>query len=136
MNILKNVGEYVRMVKDGIKNGDKIIEAMKISAVLKDGNKDHKITDEAIAEILRRKDICAVCPFNSRNAKEQRGYTSALPFEHCTLCKCRIGYDDSKEYCLSCNCGMEAWNERNPDKTPLELKWVAFKQPEKDIEQK
>lgn len=127
MNIIKGIGEYLKMVKDGIKNGDKIIEALKTSALLKNGNQGHVITDEAIAEILRRKEICSNCPFNSRNAKVERNYTSSLPFEHCTLCKCRIGYDDSKEYCLSCNCGIEEWNRRNPDKTPQLLKWTSFK---------
>ena len=133
MKIVKAIGEYLNMVKNGVKNGDKIIEALWVSAQMKENNVGSTITEEAVAEILKRKDICATCPFNSRNASKERSYTSTLPFEHCTLCKCRIGYDDSKEYCLSCNCGIEAWNQRNPDKPAQPLKWTAFKQPEKEI---
>lgn len=126
MGILKTMGEYLSAVKAGIENGDKIIEALWVSAQIKQGNTN--ITPEAVAEIMRRKDICAGCPFNSVNAKEQRNYSSSLPYDHCTLCQCRIGGDNTKEYCLSCNCGMKAWNERNPDKPQMELKWTAFEQ--------
>jgi hypothetical protein len=129
MSLRKTFGEYLEMVKNGFKNKDKIIEAMQVSAMIKNGlviGDGLEVTNEAIAEILKRIDICAECPFNSRHAKKG-SYTSTLPFEHCTLCKCRIGYDDSKEYCLSCNCGAEAWNEMNPDMEPMEVKWTAFK---------
>lgn len=123
-NTIKAIGEYVKMVKDGVANGDKIIEALSISAQVK----NETISDEALAEIWRRKDICAACPFNSRNAKTAKTYNSSLPFEHCILCKCRIGYDDSKEYCLTCTCGVQVWNEKNPTQQ-MEVKWEAFEQP-------
>jgi hypothetical protein len=119
---MKLFTEYLELVRNGIKNGDKIIEALMVSAQVKNG----KISDEALAEIMRRKEICAGCQFNSDNAKRDRNYNSYLPFTHCTLCKCRIGGNDTKEYCLTCNCGALAWNERNPDKKPMELKWKAF----------
>lgn len=124
MKIIKSLGEYVEMVKNGIANGDKIIEAIKTSAKIKEGNGE--ISDEAVAEIMRRKEICASCPFNSNIAEKERRYSSALPFQHCTLCKCRIGADDSKEYCLSCKCGVQAWNDRNPHLPQMELKWDSF----------
>lgn len=135
MSFLKTIAEYREMVKNGIKNGDKIFEAIRTSAKVKeksqrleDGENDDdiNISDEAIAVILKRKEICAGCPFNSRIAADKRNYSHSLPFEHCILCKCRIGYEDSKEYCLSCECGMSVWNERNKDKPPMELKWKAF----------
>ena len=134
MNVIKAIGEYVTMVKNGVKNGDKIIEAIRISAKIKEqeklklagDNSESEISDEAVAEIMRRKEICAGCPFNSKNAAVQRNYSSDLPFQHCTLCKCRIGTDDSKEYCLSCNCGMEVWNNKNKHLSPMQLKWTAF----------
>jgi len=136
MNLIKGIGEYLNMVKNGVKHGDQIIEAVRTAARVKEQNKRNDlgeggeviISDEAIAEIMRRKDLCASCEFNSRNAAKERNYNSSLPFEHCTLCKCRIGYEDGKEYCLSCNCGMLAWNERNPDLPPMELKWKAFEE--------
>ena len=121
MNPVKTVGEYLKAVKLGIQNGDKIIEALAVAAQAKSG----EINEEALAEILRRKDICAGCPFFSKNAKEAKTYNSSLPYEHCILCYCRVGYNDSKEYCLSCNCGATAWNEKNPN-TPIEVKWTAF----------
>lgn len=119
------IKDYLRIIRDGIKNGDKIIEALIVSAKVKNGN----INDEALAEIMKRKELCASCPFNSIIAKEQRGYEDPAPLKgvpHCILCRCRIQGNDTKEYCLSCNCGMQAWNERNPDKKPMELKWKAF----------
>lgn len=139
MSLIKGIGEYVNMVKNGVKNGDKIIEGIRTAALVKEQTKrndlgetgDVIISDEAIAEIMKRKDLCASCEFNSRNAKAQRNYSSSLPFEHCTLCKCRIGYEDGKEYCLSCNCGILAWNERNPTLPPMELKWTAFEENKK-----
>lgn len=121
MNAVKSIGEYLNAVKLGIQNGDKIIEALTISTQAKNG----KISDEALAEIWRRKDICETCPFNSKNAKAAKTYNSSLPYEHCILCKCRVGYDDSKEYCLSCTCGVQVWNEQNPNQK-MEVKWESF----------
>lgn len=121
MSPIKSIQEYLQAVRLGIQNGDKIIEALTVSAQVK--NKE--ISEDALAEILRRKDICAVCPHNSKNAKEQKIYNSALPYEHCILCKCRIGYDDSKEYCLSCTCGVQVWNDSHPNQM-MEVKWQAF----------
>lgn len=127
MSIIKTIREYTELVKNGIKNGDKIIEAIRTSAKIKEGNGE--ITDEAIAEIIRRKEICEGCPFNSKNAEVQRNYSSSVPFQHCTLCQCRIGGESSKEYCLTCSCGMQAWNDRNPELKPMQLKWTVFEQP-------
>lgn len=129
--IIGSIGEYLDMVKKGIQNGDKIIEAVQTAAKVKKGNPE-EISPEAVAEIMRRKEICKACPFFSRNKERQAGYKSALPFSHCTLCKCRVGYDDSKEYCLSCKCGLSVWNESNPDKPQQKLKWDTFVQPEKE----
>lgn len=114
--------DYLSIVKAGIKNGDKIIEALTVSAQVKNG----EITDEALAEILRRKDICASCPFNSANAAKLTGYSSHIPYQHCILCICRIGGEDTKEYCLSCNCGISELNKRNPHLPETPLKWQAF----------
>lgn len=119
---LKTIKEYIDVVKNGIMNGDKIIEALIVSAK----TKNKTISPEALAEILRRKDICATCSFNSENAKKNGTYNSSLAFQHCILCQCRIGYDDSKEYCLSCNCGAEVFNGMNPHLPKIEVKWKSF----------
>jgi hypothetical protein len=117
--------DYLGLVLNGIKNGDKIIEAMVVSSQIKNGT----AMAEEIAEIMKRKEICANCPFNSKNAAAHGLQKFDLPFDHCIHCKCRIGGDDTKEYCLTCNCGITEWNKRNPDKQ-LPLKWKAFKNEE------
>lgn len=125
-SILKTVKDYTEAVINGITNGDKIIEALIISAKVKNGSGE--ITPEELAEILRRKEICESCQFNSKNATAKGTYSSTLAYTHCCLCKCRIGYEDSKEYCLSCNCGAEAFNEANPHLKPIEVKWTAVRE--------
>lgn len=124
MSLIKKLSTYLDIVKQGIRNKDQIIEALGVSAAVKNG----RITSEALAVILKRRDICAACPFNSDNAIKAGIYIpdEGRNFRHCILCYCRIGYDDSKEFCLSCNCGARSWNERNPDKPPMEVKWKAF----------
>ena len=82
---------------------------------------------EAVAEIMRRKDICAVCPYNSKNCEAHGMLPLDVDFEHCIHCTCRIGGDDTKEYCLSCNCGLTVWNKNNPD-NQIPVKWVAFEE--------
>jgi hypothetical protein len=121
MNAIKAIGEYLDVVRKGISNGDKIIEALAVAAQVKNGS----INDEALAEILRRKDMCAVCPFNSTNAKKKGTYNTAIAYEHCILCTCRLGGDDTKEYCLSCTCGIEVWNKQHPNQQ-MEVKWGPF----------
>lgn len=118
--MIKTIKEYLEVVRKGIKNRDKIIEALAVSAQVKNGT----ISPEALAEILRRKDICASCPFNSKNAID---YKSDLKFEHCIWCRCRIGGDDTKEFCLSCQCGISEYNKEHPE-SPMELKWKKFEE--------
>jgi hypothetical protein len=124
-SFFKTIKDYTQAVINGINNGDKIIEALIVAAKVKNGSGE--ITPEELAEILRRKEICAQCPFNSENAKKTGLYNSELTYKHCSFCKCRIGYDDSKEYCLSCNCGADAFNKANPHLKPIELKWIAVR---------
>lgn len=118
---MSKLKDWLTVVKNGIINGDKIIEAIRISSMVKNGT----ATDEQVAEILRRKEICANCPFNSKNAEANGLKKLDVPFEHCIHCACRIGGEDTKEYCLSCNCGLKVWNKNNPDKQ-IPLKWTAI----------
>lgn len=128
MGIEKTISEYVEAIKAGLKNKDKIIEAMHVAAAIKNKQvaPDLEITPEAVGEILRRKEICAACSHNSVNAKKTGSYNSSLPYDHCVLCLCRIGGDDTKEYCLTCTCGAKAWNEAHPAFPPITVRWEAF----------
>jgi hypothetical protein len=125
MNIVQKIGDYLDAVKKGIQNGDKIIEAISVATKVKNAeNGDYsEITPEVIAEIMRRKDICGSCQFNSIHATARGTYRSGLDYTHCILCKCRIGGENTKEYSLQSECGAASWNERNPDLVPLEVKW-------------
>lgn len=116
------IKDYISLVVNGLKNGDKIIEAMVVGAQVKNGS----ASTEEIAEIMKRKEICAACPFNSKNAAAHGLKAHDLPFEHCIHCKCRIGGSDTKEFCLTCNCGITEWNKRNPDQQ-MPLKWKAIR---------
>lgn len=121
---MQKMKDYLKVVKNGIANSDKIIEAMWVSAQIK--NEGSSISEEAIAEIMKRKEICSTCPYNSKNAAAHGMKALDVSFQHCILCTCRIGGDDSKEYCLSCQCGISELNRQNPDKPPVPLKWSAF----------
>lgn len=134
MSIVKTIGEYLDVIHRGIKNSDKIIESIKTAAEIKNYNEGRPttITAEAIAEIMRRADICKECPFNSKNAIASGTYVTGLGFQHCILCKCRIGVEEDgsiqgKEACLSCNCGVEQFNAMHPE-SKMEVRWTAFNQ--------
>ena len=124
MSLIKTINEYVNLVKNGIKNKDQIIEGLIKGAAVKNG----EVNEIDLAEILKRKDICASCPFNSAIGIANGTYRSNLPFQHCQLCQCRIGGEDTKEYCLSCNCGAEAYNKMYPHLPALEVRWRATRE--------
>lgn len=116
---MKKIKDYIKLIPLGIKNFDKIVEGIKTDALFNSG----KLTDEEASEIINRRIICDNCPFLSTNAIKNNTYKSSRPDEHCSLCQCNKQYKTS---CLSCNCGIEVYNEENPDNI-LELKWKAFK---------
>jgi hypothetical protein len=128
MNLLKTIKEYTEVIVNGIQNGDKIVESLVTGAKVR----NKTISTELLAEILKRKEICKGCPFNSLNALKDGVYKTTLDFQHCILCKCRIGYEDSKEFCGSCECGAAAFNKMNPHLPPIEVKWTAFNSKEND----
>lgn len=121
MSVKDYLKDHLAAVKNGIVNGDKVIEAMMIRTQVKNGT----LEPEAVAEIRHRIEICKSCPMNSVNRPEHK---STLGYQHCLLCLCPVGQDDehSKEYSLSSNCGAKGWNERNPKLPPHEVKWTAF----------
>jgi hypothetical protein len=58
------------------------------------------------AEIIRRRLICATCPFNSSNAVGE-GYITNRIDEHCIMCGCTI---TRKTASLLSNCGIDCCN--------------------------
>jgi hypothetical protein len=118
--------EYLSLAKKGVKNIDKVFEGVRNDV----SNKFKLLSDEKQRVIADRMDICLSCPFNSKNAptsKEYRelvgeAYSTTREELHCSLCGCTSTY---KTASLSSNCGIEHWNETNPDKQ-LELKWTKY----------
>lgn len=110
--------EYVKLLPTVFKNADKIVEGIVTNTKLKLGGLQEHEQDE----IIRRRVICAGCPFNSKNAKELGLYAGEREGEFCVNCNCEI---DWKTACLTCNCGIEAYNSRNPN-NQLPLKWEVY----------
>lgn len=70
-----------------------------------------------------RLSICKDCPFNTTPGKIKS-------WSRCGACGCFL---KQKTKCLSCNCGIEAWNEEHPQ-DKKELKWTAISTKEQEHE--
>lgn len=110
--------EYVKLLPSAIQNADKLVEGIATNTRLK----NQTLAEDEIEEIIRRRVICAGCPFMSTNAKALGILKSDRTGEFCSACNCEI---DWKTACLSCDCGLTAHNKRNP-KNQLPLKWEAY----------
>jgi len=118
--------EYLQLVKKGASNFEKVFEGIRNDV----SNKFKLLSDDKKRVIAERMDICLSCPFNSRNAQSSdeykkllgESYTTNRSELHCSLCGCTATY---KTASLSSNCGIEYWNNNNPDKK-LELKWTKY----------
>lgn len=115
---MKGLLEYIKLIPQGIANADKIVEGVINEVKLEAGT----LPEDEQAEIVRRRLICASCPFMSENAKKAGNYNSNRIDEHCIQCHCPI---KTKTASLTSNCGIEAYNRRHP-KAPMELKWEAY----------
>lgn len=128
MNLIKTLKEYLEIVKSGLQHKDQIIEALQLQIAIR--NKDYdNITPGALAEVMRRREICNGCEFLSTNALKAGWYETSMQKSHCTHCNCPVGgsiEEYGKEYALSANCGIEVYNNRNPQ-NKMKLKWEAFK---------
>ena len=115
--------EYAKAALKGINNSNLIIEGWINEAKANAGDLD----EETLAEILRRREICSQCPFNSINAKTSEEYKELFGENyktkrnelHCAICLCPI---KSKTASMHSECGM-ASDEKTAN---LELKWKAF----------
>ena len=134
---LKGVKEYFQMIPAIAQNLPKIWEG----TVNQVKESFHMLAEDEQAEIIRRRIICAECPFNSSNAVVQLGYESSRIDEHCIMCGCTIA---RKTASLASNCGIDACNATplDPDShcknkyvkdyndennINAELKWKAYK---------
>jgi len=114
---LNTLIEYAKLVPKFIDNHEQIVEGFKNEVKSTLG----KLDEAEEEEIIRRRLICAACPFQSENAKD-KGYVTDRMDAHCTLCLCNINVKTS---CLSCKCGAHPYNLNNPDDTK-EVKWHEF----------
>lgn len=132
---LKGIKEYAVLVPSAMENWDKVIEGT-INQVRK---KWDILPIEYQEEIVRRRLICAICPFNSSNAVAD-GYTTYRVDEHCVMCGCSInrktaslsaacGIDCCNASPTSkCNCkkeGLKEYNKKHNINMPI--KWTAYK---------
>ena len=102
-----------------MKNPDKIIEGIINNTRLE----HHNLPQDEQDEVIRRRIICTGCPHMSKNMIEAGLLKTTRDEPFCTMCGCPIAY---KTASLGSNCGIEYWNSQNP-KTPMELKWIAYK---------
>lgn len=115
---MKGVLEYVKLLPTVILNADKVIEGIVENVRLKHGT----LPEDEQEEIIRRRAICAGCPFMSENAKKAGNYTSQREDEHCIHCLCNIEW---KTASLGSRCGIDSYNRRHP-KNPMPLKWDVY----------
>lgn len=119
-----NLIEYVKMIKQGIKDPQAVLNGWINDAKFNRGD----LEEDEMEEIIRRRSICETCPFMSRNAIEQGNYLSQRNDEHCIHCSCPI---TKKTASLESRCGIEIYNSINK-KNPMELKWGVYLKPQKD----
>lgn len=113
--------EYLKLIPKFFQNSEQIIEGIINDVKLKNGT----LPENEQEEIIRRRVICASCPFMSENAKNNPSlnYKSDRTDPHCSLCQCNIDY---KTACLECNCGIEVHNMQHRDQM-MEIKWLRIK---------
>ena len=121
---MSKLTEYLKLIPKGVKNLDKIVEGVYNNANFSNLSLDKQ------EEIIIRRAKCAECPFMSKNAttskefKELTGehYTTSRTDDHCAMCGCPLLL---RTAALEKNCGLEDWNEDNPNKKQP-LKWEAY----------
>lgn len=114
------ITEYLKLIPKGIKNFDKVFEGFKNQVKIELGT----IPEEDLTVITARRIICSTCPFLSTNATKLGIYKTDRTDEHCIHCGCPI---KTRTASLESNCGIETYNELNPEVPPLQLKWTKTK---------
>jgi len=112
---MSRIGEYLNMLKEGLKSPSHVVEGITNVVKMKYG---HLPPDEQ-EEIVRRRLICQQCPFMSAN---KENYETKRLDDHCTLCSCTIL---TKTASLDSTCGAKTHNERHPE-APLPVLWEQY----------
>lgn len=120
---MSKLSEYVKLIPNGIKNLSHIVEGITNQAKIELGI----IPEHDLDVIIARRVICALCPYNSKNATKAGIYKSSRDDEHCIHCGCPILIRTAS---LEKDCGIEEYNKLNITK-PIPLKWEKVKS-EKD----
>ena len=118
--------EYMALSLKGLKNLNKVLEGV----ATKTANQFKLLSNEKQNVIAERMDICIKCPYNSTNAVTSpeylqltgEHYSTTRTELHCSFCGCICTY---KTASLSSDCGIETWNNSNPNNPEkhLELLW-------------
>jgi hypothetical protein len=118
--------EYMALSLKGLKNLNKVLEGV----ATKTANQFKLLSNEKQNIIAERMDICIKCPYNSTNAVTSpeylqltgEHYSTTRSELHCSFCGCVCTY---KTASLSSDCGIETWNNSNPNNPEkhLELLW-------------
>lgn len=116
---MSKLTEYLKLVPRGIKNADKIVEAIVNNVKIELGT----IPQRDLEVITSRRIICQTCPYMSRNAVALGVYATDREDDHCIHCGCPIA---TKSASLESNCGIEEFNNDNPE-NQIPLKWIAVK---------
>lgn len=120
--------EYINLTLKGIPHYKEIV-----SGIINDVQFSYgKMTEEQRQEIVKRRVICAGCPFMSQHAKTSeeykalkgKHYVTRRKEDHCSLCGCMI---KAKTASLQSNCGIESHNQEEPENL-LPLKWTKLEQ--------
>lgn len=114
---MSKIKEYLALIPKGIHNIPQIVEALTNQVKIELGT----IPQEDLEIIVGRRLICKTCPFMSKNAVKLGVYSTDRDDEHCIHCGCPIV---TRTASLDTSCGIEEYNEENPD-NPLKLKWIA-----------
>jgi len=117
------LNEYLTMVKKGLPKLDNIIEGWVNDIKLQKG----ELPEEEVIEILKRREICHTCPFNSENAKTSEDYFTTFKENyktereelHCSVCSCGI---KKKTASLDEECGIASSKETKN----FILKWNKY----------
>lgn len=123
---MSKLSEYLALIPKGLPNAMAIVEGISNNVKMRYNH----LPENEKEEILKRRIICEGCPFNSKNAVSSQEYKTLVgeSYEtkridlHCSFCGCPI---EVRTGSLKKPCGIEAWNENNPN-NQVPLKWNIY----------